>query len=218
LNSSFDPQASQGQGGSSSIHAKLGHGKKFGITRSPKRIESLNGISIEKVVCSEEATFCVSEQGDLFTFGYNLYGCLGLGSDFSDEEGVYENECAYLPLKIPFFHNNGLKIKSIACGDSHVICLTDNNRVFSWGCGEYGRLGTGDEDDRHEPTEVKFGSFGYTFKEVFAGPDTSFLLTEKGRVLAFGNNEFNKLCLNSTPVGFSNLDSKNKCIQVRLLH
>ncbi len=165
------------------------------------------------MVCSEEATFGVCENGELYTFGYNLYGCLGLGSDLQSEDENFESDCAHVPLKIPYFVRENLKIKSIACGDSHVICLTDTNRVFTWGCGEFGRLGTGDEDDRYEPTEIKL-SFGYTFKEVFAGPDTSFLLTEKGRVLAFGNNEFNKLCLNNNPVGFANLNNKNQCIQV----
>ena len=77
-------------------------------------------------------------------------------------------------------------------------------------------LGHGDEDDRCEPTEIKF-KFPYVFKDVFAGPDNSFLLTQDGRVLAFGNNEFNKLCLNSSRIGFTNASSTNKCVYVNLL-
>ena len=52
-----------------------------------------------------------------------------------------------------------------------------------------GRLGHGDEQDRSEPTEVKF-KFKYVFKNVFAGADCSFVLTKEGRVLTFGNNEY----------------------------
>ena len=172
----FTWSASQGQGGSSSLHAKLGHGKKFGITRLPKRVEHLSGISIDKVVCGEETTFCVSDQGDLYAFGSNQHGYLGIGVDFQTGDENFENNCAYTPILVPFFQKNNLKVKSIACGDSHVVCLTESNRVFTWGCGEFGRLGTGDEDNRFEPIEIKL-SFGYTFKEVFAGQDSSFLLT-----------------------------------------
>ena len=77
---------------------------------------------------------------------------------------------------------------------------------YSFKSGEYGRLGQGDEDDRTVPTEIKF-KFKYAFKNVFAGSDCSFLLTKEGRVLAFGNNEHNKLALNSM-IGFKNANNE----------
>lgn len=76
-------------------------------------------------------------------------------------------------------------------------------------------IGHGDEDDRYEPTELKF-DYNYVFKDVFAGSDCSFLLTREGRILAFGNNEYNKLCLNHNSIGFKNENHK-KLIQVYLL-
>lgn len=44
---------------------------------------------------------------------------------------------------------------------------------------------------------------------MFAGPDCSFLVTNKGKVLAFGNNEYNKLGLNDVVVRVQN-DQQNK--------
>jgi hypothetical protein len=41
-------------------HAKLGHGKSAGVTRLPKRVESLNTIFIKQVSCGEDFTMCVS--------------------------------------------------------------------------------------------------------------------------------------------------------------
>lgn len=172
----------------------------------PKRVESLNGIWIEKVACGDEMTCCLSEDGSLYIFGLNIYGCLGLDSEENDEndlDGYNLNEGVFSPVKMKFFERRNLKVKSFACGDSHVIVLTESNQIFTWGCGEYGRLGHGDEDDRIEPQEITF-NFKYKFKDVFAGSDTSFLLTKEGRVLTFGNNEFNKLCLNENPIGFNN--------------
>lgn len=60
---------------------------------------------------------------------------------------------------------------------------------------------------RWEPTELTF-KLKYTFKRVYAGSDYSFLLTNDGRVLAFGNNEYNKLGLNQSTVGFKNADNR----------
>lgn len=32
-------------------------------------------------------------------------------------------------------------MSQVACGDSHVVCLTEDNEIYTWGCGEFGRLG-----------------------------------------------------------------------------
>lgn len=176
-------------------YSKLGHGKNFGTTRIPKQVEDLAGLFIEKVSCGEEMTCCLTDQGNVYTFGSNLYGCLGLGLDHDHQ--------VYTPTKIQFFQDNDLFVKSIACGDYHVIALTQDNRVFTWGCGEYGRLGHGDENDQPVPKEIKF-DFKYKFKQIYAGSDYSFLLTKEGRVLAFGNNEYNKMCLNEYTIGLKN--------------
>lgn len=118
------------------------------------------GISIEKVSCGDEMTCCISEEGDLYIFGTNVNGCLGIGDEkIVIDSSSSESDCELgnttndsisipVPVKLPFFEKNGLKIKSIACGDLHCVALTTCNRVFTWGCGEYGRLGHGDEDDR----------------------------------------------------------------------
>jgi alpha-tubulin suppressor-like RCC1 family protein len=111
-------------------------------TRVPKRIESLNGISIEFVSCGEDFTCCVSEDRDLYVFGTNYSGCLGLGLD-NEKKDELTNQIVniFSPTLVPFFKNNNLKVNKISTGDMHVIVLTTNNRVFTWGCGEFGRLG-----------------------------------------------------------------------------
>ena len=130
----------------------------------------------------------------------------GLGNDVR-KEVLDEDQSIYVPIKVPFFEINLIKIVKVSCGELHSVALTESNQIFTWGCGEHGRLGHGDEDERNEPTELKF-KIKYAFRDVFAGSDCSFLLTKDGRVLAFGNNEYNKLCLNDHSIGFK-LDLKN---------
>jgi NIMA (never in mitosis gene a)-related kinase 9 len=204
----------------------LGHGKNSGFTRIAKQVDYFNGISIEQVECGEEFTCCVSEDGDLFSFGSDYMGCLGLGGN-RDEDGEslfdasndnendesLSNNSVYTPVRISFFYDRGLKIKKIACGDNHVIALTTDNQIFTWGCGEYGRLGHGDEENSSVPKKINF-RFNYVFKDIFAGIDNSFLLTKEGKLLAFGNNEYNKLCLNYKSIEFKSSIIKYKDISM----
>jgi len=39
------------------------------------------------------------------------------------------------------------KIKITACGSSHILALTENGDLYSWGSGSYGALGFGSRDD-----------------------------------------------------------------------
>ena len=36
------------------------------------------------------------------------------------------------------------RVRDIACGSSHSAAITSSGELFTWGCGEYGRLGHGD--------------------------------------------------------------------------
>lgn len=184
-------------------YAKLGHGKGSGLTKQPKRVESFEGIFIKQVSCGEDFTCCLTEDGLLYVFGTDYCGTLGLG-ELLDEIG--ESGHIYEPTLVPFFNENDLKIQQVSCGYSHVVALTTNNQVYTWGCGEYGRLGLGNEDDFDIPQRLSF-KFNYKFVSVVAGSDCTFLITDKGRVLAFGNNESNKLGLNNQINGISSLSS-----------
>lgn len=101
----------------------------------------------------------------------------------------------------------------VSCGDSHVVALSDALEVFTWGCGEHGRLGHGDEDDVFEPKKLHLK---LKIRSVVAGPDCTFLITTKGRVLAFGSNDNNKLGLNSKAFGVKCSNTK-KQLQVNFI-
>ncbi len=75
------------QGESKFLSAKLGHGKNYGYTRSPKQVDSLSGTPIEQVSCGDDFTCCLSSNGDLFTFGTDYMGCLGKFENCNFEKG-----------------------------------------------------------------------------------------------------------------------------------
>lgn len=79
-----------------------------------------NGYFLKKIV---------SDDGALYAFGSNYYGCLGCEAE---EDEVLS------PVLVEFFHDN--PVQEVSCGDAHVVTLTRCGNVYTWGCGEFGKL------------------------------------------------------------------------------
>ncbi|GLT85443.1 hypothetical protein SLE2022_036330 [Rubroshorea leprosula] len=84
--------------------------------------------------------------------------------------------------------NLSSKVVAVAAGEAHTLALTGDGRVFSWGRGMFGRLGTGSEADELFPVEVKFGNSELKFVAVAAGAYHSLALADDGSVWSWGYN------------------------------
>lgn len=51
------------------------------------------------------------------------------------------------------------KIRDIACGSSHSAAITSSGELYTWGLGEYGRLGHGDIVTQLKPKLVSYSSY-----------------------------------------------------------
>lgn len=51
------------------------------------------------------------------------------------------------------------RIRDIACGSSHSAAITSSGELYSWGLGEYGRLGHGDNTTQLRPKLVSTGRY-----------------------------------------------------------
>nr|XP_020031209.1 serine/threonine-protein kinase Nek9 isoform X2 [Castor canadensis] len=178
--------------GGTKLHGQLGHGDKASY-RQPKHVEKLQGKAIHQVSCGDDFTVCVTDEGQLYAFGSDYYGCMGVDKVAGPE--VLE------PMQLNFFLSN--PVEQVSCGDNHVVVLTRNKEVYSWGCGEYGRLGLDSEEDYYTPQRVDVPK-ALIIVAVQCGCDGTFLLTQSGKVLACGLNEFNKLGLNQCMSGIIN--------------
>ncbi|KAG7466419.1 hypothetical protein MATL_G00164470 [Megalops atlanticus] len=179
------------QGGAKMV-GQLGHGDQASY-RQPRKVERLQGKAIRQVACGADFTACVTDEDQMYMFGSDYYGCIGVDNELGME--VLE------PVLLDFFQER--PVKQVCCGDNHVVVLTQDRNVFSWGCGEHGRLGLDSEDDFAFPMQVDVPK-GASIASVHCGCDGTFLLTESGKVLACGNNEFNKLGLNQGISGIMN--------------
>ena len=46
------------------------------------------------------------------------------------------------------------RVRDIACGSSHSAAIISNGDLFTWGLGDYGRLGHGDNATQLRPKQV----------------------------------------------------------------
>jgi hypothetical protein len=81
-----------------------------------------------------------------------------------------------------------LKVTSVASGVDHVILLTENGTLYSYGLGTRGQLGTGDLSCHDSPCLIE-PLAGLTIVQVAAGKWHSLALSESGDVYSWGWNQ-----------------------------
>lgn len=88
------------------------------------------------------------------------------------------------------------KVVAVAAGEAHSLILTGDGRVYSWGRGMFGRLGTGSEVDELFPVQVKFETCEekrLNFVGVAAGAYHSLALADDGSLWCWGYNIYGQL-------------------------
>ncbi|MCO5603471.1 hypothetical protein L7F22_057621 [Adiantum nelumboides] len=115
------------------------------------------GLPVKAVAAGLWHTVCITESGDVYSFGGNQFGQLGTGND----------QAELLPrlLDTPALEN--VHATSVSCGARHSAICTDTGRIFCWGWNKYGQLGQGDALDRSSPVEVLLE--GSSAREIACG-------------------------------------------------
>ncbi|MBN3292159.1 NEK8 kinase, partial [Polypterus senegalus] len=145
-------------------------------------LEGQSAVTIKSVSCGDLFTTCMTDRGIVMTFGSGSNGCLGHGN-FND---VTQPKIVEALL--------GYEIVQISCGASHVVAVSNEHEVFTWGRGDNGRLGLGSQESHNSPQQVALPA-EYKILKVPCGVDCSMILTTDHQILACGSNRFNKLGL-----------------------
>lgn len=124
-----------------------------------------------------------TRNGEVLSYGNGMYGQLGLGA-FS---------AADKPRVIETFGRVG--VAKIAAGGWHSAAVTAGGLLYTWGRGEYGRLGHGDDcKDKVVPQLVDLGEDESNFiADVALGGSHSCAITCEGHVLSWGRNTLGRL-------------------------
>jgi E3 ubiquitin-protein ligase HERC2 len=112
----------------------------------------------------------------LWSWGDNSYGKLGRISDAGSSLGI--------PGKI----NSDVDFVKVFCGAQFSIALSDNNKIYSWGKGEYFRLGHGNEQNYNLPKLVENLS-KEKITDVAVGTLHVLVATKNGDIYSWGDND-----------------------------
>lgn len=149
---------------------------------TPHRFQALDGIKIKKVSSGPVSYFflAVSDEGKVYSWGFNQKGALGLGDCQNRQNPTLVKEL------------DPYNIVSVATGRQHSLFLTEEGDVFASGDNKSGQCGIG------KPTELvklpqRIDYAGSKIIQIACGDDFSLILNEDGEVFSFGHPMYGQL-------------------------
>ncbi|KAJ4838177.1 Ultraviolet-B receptor uvr8 [Turnera subulata] len=161
---------------------QLGHGDAEDRL-SPTQLGTLDGHQIVSITCGADHTTAYSDSLlQVYSWGWGDFGRLGHGNS-SD---------LFIPQPIKALQ--GVRIRQIACGDSHCLAVTLDGEVQSWGRNQNGQLGLGTTEDSLVPQRIQAFQ-GVRIKMVAAGAEHTAAVTESGELYGWGWGRYGNLGL-----------------------
>lgn len=151
------------------------------IYPAPKLVKSLATKQVVQIACGQFHSLALTNSGELYTFGSNIHGQLGLG---------FESEKVSKPTLVKSLA--GVPIALLSCGGNHSFVVSKSGAVFGWGKNLYGQLGVNDQVSKSFPTQLRtLRSLGVCY--IACGDDFSVFLTRDGQVFSCGAGAFGQL-------------------------
>jgi len=115
--------------------------KNISIASKPCVFSGLNKIT--EFIMGGNHTFAVTEKPEIYCWGQNGYGQLGLG----------HTNTITIPARHVGFNTNRIKIVT---GQECSFAISPRGDLFAWGRNDYGQLGLGHKVDVLKPEKVIF--------------------------------------------------------------
>jgi len=168
---------------------ELGHGYKL-VQEKPTKITKIPaGIRFKAVAAGYEHSLALTVDGQIYVWGANHAGQLGLG----------HYKMVDRPELLPTQAN--LRFLEIAAGVDHSLAISEKGEIYSWGGNWAGQLGHGDLQHQLQPKLIdmsKLESSATTtttdvfFSKVYGGCECSAAIS-KGKIYTWGSGAHGRL-------------------------
>ncbi|ETI47999.1 hypothetical protein F443_07878 [Phytophthora nicotianae P1569] len=176
------------------------------VTEEPTRVKMLNKVLVIAVSVGNTHTAAITDKGRLYTWGSCWSGQLGLGE--SKRAGVKDKHlqlCFPTPTIVEALQSK--RITRVSCGAVHTAVVSADGQLFTFGCGDGGRLGLGSNDgsfhpqhvsalENHVVLDVSCGSW-HTLCIALLVTATNCNGSNGGFVYAFGSGLQGQVCFNT---------------------
>ncbi|KAM4572309.1 putative E3 ubiquitin-protein ligase HERC4 [Odontesthes bonariensis] len=152
---------------------------------TPRLLEAFSNTPVSQVACGSQHSVALSKDGQVYTWGLNSRGQLGVGK---------KNSGASSPQHLRSL--SAIPVVRIAAGGEQSFALSVSGGVFGWGKNDFGQLGLGDAKDRQTPTSIQSLNLKKT-SYISCGKDHTAILTKDGVVFTFGSGQYGQLGHNS---------------------
>jgi len=158
---------------------QLGHLQEgFSNQPVPTLVSSLSGSSITHISCGQNHTVCIDDGGRVYSWGWAKYGQLGLGTRTNQRYPQMISDEIFLTKHI----------QQVSCGDRHSVAVATDGEIFTFGSGEHGQLGHGNNNDQYVPSQIE--SLATTKIVVSScGSIHTAVLSDDGKLFIFGFGE-----------------------------
>jgi alpha-tubulin suppressor-like RCC1 family protein len=139
--------------------------------------------AVTQVAAGQGHSLAVTSSGQLYAFGNNGFGQLGIEDD--DKSAVGANPT---PTLVTLPGASG-PVAKVAAGGFHTLALTSTGQLYAFGDNSAGQLGRADVGDTNStPTLVTLPGEVGPVTQIAAGAYFSLAVTASGQLYAFGNN------------------------------
>jgi len=144
----------------------------------PVRLAALKDVNIVEVAknCHSANCFAIDDEGQVWAWGRNEAGQLGLG----------DTDDRFVPTMVNAL--SGYEVVEVATGKAHTLFLTSCGKVFAAGSNEEGQCGQGKKTSPLE-TPKRMAYEGAAVTSIAAGEKFSVLLCKEGKVWTVGSPE-----------------------------
>lgn len=159
-------------------HGQLGHGNGLDMLK-PKKVEALQEVKLMTITAGATMTAAINDAGVAYLWGF------GESLHPKEQTNIVDSP-RVVKLKEP--------VKQIVCGQSHVLVLTEEGDVYTFGSANMGQLGHGARSNVRNPRLILKGK---DIHEIAAGRYHSMCVNGHGVLYTWGCGESGQLAHNS---------------------